>query len=125
MMPIKPFKTMLLSSDRTYPGLVLDQISEKMYNVRWFKWGYAGPDYMDSWESVETIEHQRVGYQTVAAKFGDFPLQKRTELKKVWAEKRLNKLAIAWEYARKDVDIDTAAAWKELKDFVLGLIDEA
>jgi hypothetical protein len=40
---IRPYATILLSEDTTYPGLVT-AVGEHFAEVTWYKWGYNSPD---------------------------------------------------------------------------------
>ena len=79
---------------------------------------------MDVWETDETIlAHIYEEYDCVK-KFGGLSGEKRRDLKKVWAEKKLRRLAVHWSYGLTQIS-ESDAPWNELKDFVLGLIDDA
>ena len=46
----EPFRTLVMSSDRTYVGLVEERSSNgQAVKIRWYKWGYTSPDTIVEW----------------------------------------------------------------------------
>lgn len=72
---MKP-NTLLISADGTYPGIVLPakpHLDERFCYVKWYKWGYASSDYMESVELNVSLEHLVKTPEQVRAKFGALP----------------------------------------------------
>jgi hypothetical protein len=55
---VKPYQTLVLSADGTYPGIVTE-IAERLVRVRWYKWGYNGEVFTD-WLTPEYLATMRL-----------------------------------------------------------------
>jgi|GEM_PF-2963740 len=69
---IQPYHTLLLSSDGTYPGLVIS-ITDRMAHITWYKWGYAGETFTD-WMLLTNIAEYVLSATACQKRFGGLPL---------------------------------------------------
>lgn len=69
--------TLLISADGTYPGIVLEPRHtlnvEYWCRVKWYKWGYKSPDFMDGIEMISQVESLVATPNEVFRKFYALP----------------------------------------------------
>lgn len=71
---LKPYGTIVLSEDKTYPGLVT-AIVERTVRVIWYKWGYDCPDTISDWMTHAAAEKHAITAAECIRRFRDVPPQ--------------------------------------------------
>lgn len=105
--------TLLFDEKQQYPGIVLKD-DGTMKKVRWYKWGYKGPDFMDVYEHGATLIDQVVTE--------DHPFFRRHGLppEYVKVDRRAEIVARLTELAA-ELEFDNRPG--NLIDYVMGLLD--
>jgi hypothetical protein len=68
---VQPYRTLVLSSDGTYPGIVT-AITERFAHVTWHKWGYKGETFHEGM-LLSHVEAQRLSIEECRKRFGGLP----------------------------------------------------
>src|SRR5690606_18267506 len=71
---LKPYATLLLSEDTTYPGLVT-AVGEHFAEVIWYKWGYDAPDTIHAAVLLAKAETQLITEAECIRRFRAVPPQ--------------------------------------------------
>lgn len=70
--PIAPYKTLLLSGDATYAGLVTE-CDPNGVRVTWYKWGFASEDVIRDWLPIDHARKLILSTEDCAKRFGGLP----------------------------------------------------
>ena len=68
---IQASRTLLLSADGTYPG-ILTSVTDRIGHITWYKWGYAGETFND-WMLLTNIADHILSVTDCQKRFGGLP----------------------------------------------------
>ncbi len=73
MTPIVENRSIILSEDKTYCGLVTGDNQNGIVFIRWFKWGYDSPDVYNDWAFSAYAEEHLINEAECIRRFDALP----------------------------------------------------